>query len=161
MATWADVSGAAPDFAAAVQSLFDAHRHKTLATLRRDGAPRISGIEAVFADGELWFGGWADSQKLVDLRRDPRFALHSATTDPGPDGWPGEAKVAGRAIEVTDPALVSAVTGGASDAWPPGVHRHYRADLTEVVLIRHGDPPDHLALDIWLDGQGLRRVERR
>ena len=159
MASWADVTRSAPDFAAAVRTLFDAHRHKTPPTLRRDGSPRISGIEVVFADGELRSGGWADSRKLIDLLRDPRFALHSATSNP--DGWPGEAKVAGRAIEVADPAVISAVTGGASDAWPPGVHRHFRADLAEVVLVRHGDPPDHLAIDFWLEGQGLRHVERR
>lgn len=159
MASWADVGRSAPDFAEAVRALFDAHRHKTLATLRQDGSPRISGIEAVFADGELWFGGWADSRKLIDLMRDPRFALHSATSDP--DGWPGDAKVAGRAIEVADPAVISAVTGGASATWPPDVHRHFRADLSEVVLIRHGDPPDHLAIDFWLEGRGVRHVERR
>jgi hypothetical protein len=46
MATWDAVAAAAPAFAAAARAFFDAHRHKTLATLRRDGSPRISGIEA-------------------------------------------------------------------------------------------------------------------
>ena len=34
---------AAPELALAVQRSFDAHIHKTLATLRADGSPRISG----------------------------------------------------------------------------------------------------------------------
>jgi hypothetical protein len=56
MASWSDVSLAAPAFAAAVRAILDAHKHKTLATLRKDGSPRISGIEVDFVDGELWLG---------------------------------------------------------------------------------------------------------
>jgi hypothetical protein len=56
MTAWQDVERAVPEFARRVQALFDAHRHKTIATLRADGSPRISGIEAVFEDGELVFG---------------------------------------------------------------------------------------------------------
>jgi hypothetical protein len=48
MATWDEITTAAPDLADAVRQRFDAHKHKTLATLRGDGSPRISGIEASF-----------------------------------------------------------------------------------------------------------------
>ncbi|MGQ0481404.1 MAG: hypothetical protein ACT4O0_10320 [Pseudonocardia sp.] len=44
MTCWAEVERAEPQFAAAVRALFEAHRHKTIATLRADGGPRISGI---------------------------------------------------------------------------------------------------------------------
>ncbi len=44
---------AEPEFAERVRRLFDAGRHKTIATLRADGSPRISGIECEFTDGEL------------------------------------------------------------------------------------------------------------
>ena len=86
---------AAPELARRVRALFDSHRHKTLATLRADGSPRISGIECAFEDGELVFGSMAGARKGADLRRDDRFALHSATVDPidGQEAaWPGEAK---------------------------------------------------------------------
>jgi hypothetical protein len=69
--------------------------------LRADGSPRISGIEAVFEDGELVFGSMPNACQGADLRRDPRFALHSATVDPveGAEAqWPGEAKISGRAL---------------------------------------------------------------
>src|ERR1700753_110454 len=92
---------AEPDFAQRVQALFDAHRHKTIATLRADGSPRISGIEVVFENGEIVFGSMPRARKGDDLHRDPRFALHSATVDPveGAEAqWPGEAKISGRAI---------------------------------------------------------------
>src|SRR5262245_34922540 len=101
MTAWRDVEQAEPEFAQRVRALFDAHWHKTIATLRADGSPRISGIEAAFEDGELVFGSMADARKGADLRRDPRFALHSATVDPveGAEAqWPGEAKISGRAV---------------------------------------------------------------
>ena len=56
MASWGEIEAAEPAFAAAVRGYFEVHAHLTLATLRRDGAPRISGSEAKFSDGELWFG---------------------------------------------------------------------------------------------------------
>jgi hypothetical protein len=56
MAAWKDLEQAEPEFAARVQRLFNAGRHKTIATLRADGSPRISGIECEFADGDLKFG---------------------------------------------------------------------------------------------------------
>jgi len=67
--------------------------HKTIATLRRDGSPRISGTEYRFTEGELWFGSMHGAMKALDLRRDPRFALQSAPADP--PGWDGDAKLAG------------------------------------------------------------------
>ncbi|HEY2272798.1 MAG TPA: pyridoxamine 5'-phosphate oxidase family protein, partial [Jatrophihabitantaceae bacterium] len=101
MTAWRDVEQAVPDFARRVRELLDAHRHKTIATVRADGSPRISGIEVQFEDGELVFGSMSNARKGADLRRDPRFALHGATIDPV-DGqeakWPGEVKISGRAI---------------------------------------------------------------
>src|SRR5690349_24542892 len=101
MTSWGEFEKAVPEFAARVRALFDAHRHKTIATVRAGGGPRISGIETVFADGELVFGSMPNARKGADLRRDPRFALHSATVDPveGSEAqWPGEAKISGRAV---------------------------------------------------------------
>jgi Pyridoxamine 5'-phosphate oxidase len=99
MTAWPDVERAVPEFAQRVRGLFDTRRHKTIATLRADGSPRIFGIEAAFKDGELVFGSMPNARKGADLRRDPRFALHSATVDPvkGSEAqWPGEAKISGR-----------------------------------------------------------------
>src|SRR5690606_40870148 len=98
---WRDFEQAEPEFARRVRELFDARKHKTIATLRADGSPRISGIEAEFEDGELIFGSMPGARKGADLRRDPRFALHSPTIDPveGAEAqWPGEAKISGRPI---------------------------------------------------------------
>ena len=48
MTSWGEFERAEPEFAHRVRGLFDAHKHKTIATLRTDGSPRISGIEAAF-----------------------------------------------------------------------------------------------------------------
>jgi Pyridoxamine 5'-phosphate oxidase len=150
MATWSDVERAEPAFAARVRALFDAGTHKTLATVRRDGSPRISGIEVEFEGGELRFGSMPDARKGADLLRDPRFALHGPSLDPpadDPSGWTGEAKVAGRAVLVDD------VEGGSSG-------QLFRADLTEVVLTRLTDAGDRLLIEVWRPGAALRRIER-
>src|SRR5213596_2165072 len=145
---WRDVEQAEPGFAQRVRALFDAHRHKTIATLRADGSPRISGIEAAFEDGELVFGSMANAPKGADLRRDPRFALHSATVDPveGAEAqWPGEAKIGGRAI----PA--GPVTDG-----PEG--ERFRADITEVVHTHLNEKATLLVVEWWTPARGLRTV---
>ena len=82
VASWQDVEREEPAFATRVRALFDAGRHKTLATLRADGSPRISGIETDFEGGELTFGSMPGARKGADLVRDPRFALHSPDRRP-------------------------------------------------------------------------------
>jgi hypothetical protein len=50
---WKAFEQAEREFAGRVRRLFDAGRHRTIATLRADGSPRISGIECEFTDGDL------------------------------------------------------------------------------------------------------------
>jgi hypothetical protein len=160
MPSWNDVTAAAPDLAARAQALFDAHRHKTLATLRRDGSPRISGIEVTFKDGEMWLGMMPGSLKAHDLQRDPRLAVHSASDDPDdddPQAWPGDAKAAGVAVEVTDEAVLATW----ADDTPPGPFHLFRIDLTELVATKVGDPADHLVIDVWTATDGLRQIKRK
>ena len=150
MTAWHDVEQAAPEFAQRVRALFDAHRHKTIATLRADGSPRISGIEAAFEDGELVFGSMPNARKGADLRRDPRFALHSATVDPieGSEAqWPGEVKISGRAI-----------AAGSIAEGPEGERFH--ADIAEVVHTHLNDKATMLVVEWWTPTHGLRSIAR-
>jgi hypothetical protein len=150
MTAWRDIEQAEPEFAQRVRALFDAHRHKTIATLRADGSPRISGIEAAFEDGELAFGSMPNARKGTDLRRDPRFALHSATVDPveGAEAqWPGEAKISGQAI-----------AAGPVSGEPDGDRFH--ADIAEVVHTRLDEKATMLVVEWWTPAHGLRRTER-
>ncbi|HEX7168333.1 MAG TPA: pyridoxamine 5'-phosphate oxidase family protein [Acidimicrobiales bacterium] len=155
MAAWRDVEKAEPEFAARVRALFDAGRHKTIATLRADGSPRISGIESEFADGDLRFGSMPGARKGADLARDPRFALHSPTSHPG-DGkereWPGEAKIAGRAI----PA--GSASADETSEQPSG--NVFVADIAEVVITRLDPEATMLVIESWTPERGHRVVER-
>jgi hypothetical protein len=157
MARWADVEAAVPDLAAAVRAKFDAHRHKTMATLRKDGSPRISGIEVTFSDGEVWFGSMNGARKLDDLDRDPRLAIHCMSDDPPEDPmqWDGDAKLSGRAVEVNDPDRLQSMGDGSSDEM---AGRLFKVDISEVVLTKVGDPPDHLAVSVWTPKGGLRQL---
>jgi Pyridoxamine 5'-phosphate oxidase len=150
MAAWKDVERAEPEFAAQVRRLFDAGRHKTIATLRADGSPRISGIECEFADGELRFGSMPGARKGADLRRDPRFALHGPVfhAQEGKEAqWPGEAKIAGRAV------LAGPIgEGPAGDL--------FVADISEVVTTRLNPEATLLVIESWTPQRGLRVVKR-
>ena len=148
MTSWVEFEAEAGEFAEEVHRCFAVRKHATLATLRRDGSPRISGTEVEFSDGQVWLGMMPGSLKALDLRRDPRLALHSPTVDPpesDPSTWAGEAKLAGRGVEV------AAAEGG---------HR-FRIELTEVVHTRVGVPSDHLVITSWHPGRGVERRQRR
>jgi len=92
----------------------------------------------------------ANARKGADLRRDPRFALHSATVDPV-DGsealWPGEAKISGRAV------AVGPITEG-----PAG--DRFRAEIAEVVHTHLNEQATLLVVEWWTPTHGLRRIER-
>ena len=163
MARWRQVEDDAPEFAAAARDRFDAHRHKLLATLRSDGSPRLSGIEASFGEGDVWLGMMAGSRKARDLQRDGRLALHSSSEDPPEDEttWPGDAKLSGRAEEITDSERISEVLAaiGAGEQAHHQLHL-FRVDVREVVITRVGDPADHLVIELWREDEGLRRMRR-
>jgi len=149
--SWPDFAAAQPDLARRVRQCFAIRKHATLATLRQDGAPRISGTEVDFTDDGLYLGMMPGSRKALNLRRDPRLALHCPTEDPPPDdpgSWRGDAKIAGRATEVTDPTEVD------------GAHR-FVIDVVEVVHTTVGTPADHLVIESWHYDRGLRRRKRR
>jgi hypothetical protein len=154
MSSWQQVEAEVPDLAALARKLLDAHTHKTIATLRRDGSPRISGTEVNFAEGEMWLGSMWRSVKALDLQRDPRFALHSGSGEPS--GWEGDATLAGRVEEITDPEKVAEINKNAG-----GQSHLFRADITELSVVYVGEPRDHLVIESWHEGRGYERRTRR
>ena len=143
MPSWSEFEAEAPELAARVRERLEAHKHKTIATVRRDGSPRISGTESQFEDGELWIGSMLDALKARDLQRDPRFALHGGSDEP--DDWSGDAKLAGIAEEVPS-----------SD----GKSHRFRLDLREVSTVGLDDERKHLVITIWTPDGGVRTIER-
>jgi pyridoxamine 5'-phosphate oxidase-like protein len=156
MASWSDFAAAAPALAERVQERFDAHKHKTMATLRKDGSPRISGTECQFNDGELWIGSMWKAVKALDLQRDGRYALHSATFDPD-DDWGGEAKIAGTAHEIVDEDEVKARNG---EAGANGPSHAFRLDVTEVSTVGLDATKKLLVIEVWTAERGLRTIQR-
>jgi len=184
VASWGEIEAEQPRFAAAVRERLEAGKHKTIATLRADGSPRISGTEADLIGGELWFGSMWGARKARDLQRDPRFALHGASEDP--PGWSGDAKLSGRAEEVTDEGRIEAFRraqaeragdeaarddGAAAEgeeveapddpSEQPARFHLFRAEIAEVVLVSLNETRDALVIEHWAEGRGLRRIERR
>jgi hypothetical protein len=141
--SWAKFEAEAPELAARVRERLEAHGHKTIATLRRDGSPRISGTEAVFEDGDLWIGSMREALKARDLQRDPRYALHSASEDP--DVWTGDAKVAGVAEEVSS---------------PDGDSHRFRLDITEASTVALSEDRKALVIEVWTPRDGVRTFRR-
>ena len=163
MPTWNAFERAEPEFARRVRGLFDAGRHKTIATLRSDGSPRISGIECEFTDEELQFGSMSGSRKGADLRRDPRFALHGPTFHPveGREGeWPGEAKIAGRAIPAGPLSSEGNPRQPTREVSEPPDGEMFMADITEVVITGLNPEATRLVVESWTAERGLRRIER-
>jgi hypothetical protein len=153
---WADIQAEQPEFAARAQAFMDGGVHKTIATLRRDGSPRISGIESSFTNGDLWFSSMPGAVKARDLQRDPRFALHSASVEQ--PAWVGDAKFAGVVVEVQDRAELEGVPG-AGDAVHAEAH-FFRADISEVVVVTLREDRKALVIESWHVGRGLERIAR-
>ena len=161
MASWTDVEAAAPELAATVRARFEAHGMGLVATIRRDGSPRISGVEPLFALGELWIGMMPDSRKAADLQRDPRFCLHNATTDK--QVTDGDAKISGTAVAVEDEAdfarFLEAFAAATGYPPAPGPFPLFRADVRAVSTVKPAG--DHLDIEMWSEDRGVRKVERK
>jgi Pyridoxamine 5'-phosphate oxidase len=155
MPSWSEFEAEAPELAERVRARLDARTHKTLATVRRDGSPRISGTETGFTEGELWIGSMWQARKARDLQRDPRFALHGGSEDP-PE-WSGDAKLAGVAEEITDPDRVRKISGGKA---PSGPMHLFRLDLREVSTVELDDERKALVIEVWTPERGVRRMKR-
>ncbi len=99
---WQQFAEAAPELATLGKERLDDRGLALIGTLRKDGGPRISPIEPYIVDGELMLGMMWRSRKALDITRDPRVTLHSATCDR--EGTEGDFKLSGRAEDVHDAA---------------------------------------------------------
>jgi hypothetical protein len=156
VATWNDFAAEAPALAPAVQARLLASRHSILGTLRADGAPRLTGLEVHFGEGDLWLAMMPDSRKADDLRRDPRFSLHSA---PDVELIDGDAKVSGSAELVTDHDTITRFVDRLPMDLPASGMALFRADLTDASLARVDG--DFMVIDAWRPGHAPWQVRRR
>ena len=149
MATWAQFESEASQLAAMVRARFEAAETHILATLRKDGSPRVSGSEVAFKGPDLTFGSMPGAVKALDLQRDGRCAIHA---HPHKDG---DAKVAGIAVEVAGEAKNAHVAGGE----PPSGSHAFRLQLHEAVIT--SVEGDELVIRFWHPELGVRTIRRK
>jgi hypothetical protein len=162
VATWNEFADGAPRIAA----IFTRRHVATgnlcmLATLRSDGFPRISPMEPRVFEDRLWLVGMPNTTKFKDLRRDPRFCLHTATIDT--EVTDGDAKLWGVVRDVRDPALhqrfaaeLFEETG--LDLRGQEFDDFYAAQLTGASAVEVGG--GHLDITIWKPGEPERVVRK-
>jgi hypothetical protein len=140
MVRWADFAAQAPELASLGTARFDATGLCLVGTLRRDGWPRISPVEPLIADGNLYLGMMPRSTKALDLRRDPRCVVHSTTSDR--HGSEGDFKLYGHAVEISDPGELDRYGEALYDAieWrPEGDFHLFAVDVTAAAYVRIED----------------------
>ena len=122
-----------------------------VATLRRDGTPRLSPVEPFVMEGDLWLSMMWQSWKARDLLRDPRVLVHSIVTSR--DGAAGEFKVRGTAQADEDPARQRRYASGVADAlgWEPepGRFHLFALDISDVTFIRYDDATGDQFVASW------------
>src|SRR3989442_3280014 len=135
---WKDFENAAPQLAGLGAERLLRTGLAIVATIRKDGTPRIDPVEPFFSHGHLLLG-MMRSQKAFDLLRDPRCLLHTPISDPG--GSEGEFKVRGRAVDVQDAGLCEGYHQAYAERWkaPPPDGLPFRVlslDIQSAALIR-------------------------
>jgi Pyridoxamine 5'-phosphate oxidase len=129
-------------------------------TIRSDGTPRLSPVEPLFWNGDLWLSmGW-QTRKATDLQRDPRILVHSIVTDREATG--GEYKVRGRAVAEADPRVHDAYarTVSAELGWQPepGRFHLFRVEIEDVTFIRWDSATNDQYVTRWpLGAEFVRR----
>jgi len=149
MVTWKEFAAAEPDLAETGRSLLFQFKVGLtfLATVRRDGTPRLHPVCPVLSDGRLFVLITRLSPKRVDLLQDGRYALQSF---PQPKPGSDEFLVTGKALLVEDHAARAVVLGDA---------RHM-ADASEILFELWIDRVMHTRWENLLTPQ-MRSVHRK
>jgi hypothetical protein len=156
---WADFETAAPELAARGRELIDRFGYVLLGTIRRDGTPRISPVEARVVEGHLMIVMIRDTHKARDVLRDPRLVLNTPISDPADPG--SEFKLRGRVVVVEDRDLVEDAANAteAASGWRPPVDWHFfTVDLEDAALMDWDR--GELTMTRWSRERGLERLER-
>lgn len=101
-----------------------------LATVRKDGSPRVHPVTPIVSSAALYLFMEPTSPKGRDLERDPRFALHAAVEDN--DGGGGELLIAGTATRVADAASRDEATAASTYA-PADRYILFALEVSEVL----------------------------
>ena len=140
---WNDFVESAPRLSELAQERLVAAGVLLVATIRRNGTPRLSPVEPLLFEGDLWLSMMWQSRKALDLLRDGRVLVHSVVTSR--DGANGEVKLRGHAVAVDDPDLRAryceavAVLGWRPEE--PWFHL-FRIEIEELTFVRYAESGD-------------------
>ena len=102
MINWSQFVAATPELAAFGKRRLES-RIAYLATIRRDGSPRVHPVSPFIASDHMFIYMEPTSPKVFDLRRDARYAMHCGVEDNA--GGQGEFFIKGEVAEVGEPEI--------------------------------------------------------
>jgi hypothetical protein len=107
-----------------------------LATIRKDGAPRVHPITPIIGQGHLFIFMEPTSPKGFDLQRDGRYALHCSVSDNS--GESGECIVTGRG-RLVDQAELRALAVRLSSYEPAERYILFECDVDSITSTVYSD----------------------
>ena len=113
MATWGEFAGARPEMARVLRDILDWIPIAYIATVRKDGSPRVHPFCPVFANGGMYIAINETSPKRWDLKNDGRFAMHALPGKPDGTRGDGEFYATGQARLAADDATRDMVSQAA------------------------------------------------
>jgi hypothetical protein len=156
---WSELAQAQPRLAGLGQERLFERGVVLVATIRRDGTPRISPVEPFLLDDVLWLSMLEGSRKAADLLRYPRILVHSVITSR--DGGEGEFKIRGTARAENDRNVQRRYAGAVAAAlgWDPepGRFHLFAVDIGQVTFIRYDDATGDQYVALWPPGREFVR----
>jgi hypothetical protein len=157
---WSEFEERQPRFAALGQEKLGGPGVVLVGTIRKDGTPRITPVEPLFWNGDLWLSMGLGTLKATDLLRDSRVLVHNVVASR--DGRDGELKLRGRAVYDADPETNARAAGAIAETlgWrpEPGKFQLFRIDVEDVAFVRWDSDTNDQYLTRW--PEGLEQVRR-
>jgi len=148
---WSDIEQAQPGLAKLAHDRLIGPGVVLVATVRRDGTPRLSPVEPLILDGDLWLSMMWHSAKALDLLRDPRILVHNIIASRS--GTDGEFKIRGTARQEDEPRLQRryADTVASTLGWDPepGKFHLFAVDIEHTAVISYDEPTGDQHVATW------------
>ena len=158
---WSEFAEAAPELARWGEERFKSTGLALVGTVRKDGLPRISPVEPLIVDGQLYLGMMWRSPKALDLLRDPRCLVQTTVRDR--EDLAGELKLRGRAVDVQDPAAIERYCQALQEAidWrPEGQFHLFALEIESAAFIKYMENGDQVVREWRVGGRARERTRR-
>lgn len=156
---WSDVACGQPRLSALAHERLIQPGVVLVVTTRRDGTPRLSPVEPLVMDGDLWLSMMWQSTKARDLLRDPRILVHSVITSR--DGSEGEFKIRGTIRAENDPDVQRRYADAAAIelGWEPvpGRFHLFAVDIDQITFISYDPVAESQYVAMWPPGREFVR----